>query len=280
MKKLCLIFICFSYFICQSQIKVDSVLDNVLNKYHKTGAKKYLMVEFSKFESENSSERYDIYLDSTNNLLEYIGLSIIHYSYDSLKRIKIIEGFNQNGELSYWDFPPLQKFSYTHDTLVPKLNKIRNEVCACINPDSLGMIIRIYEYYNDTTYNKIRINLISSDSLIRLKYSYNINRKLSKNSKNVAYTYREYDKKTGYLILHERYYDKHLELVNGVHMAYKSDNYAQHCSVPYAYSIREIKDNEIVTIKFYNKNHLLVDTYRKSGGGPYPGSGIINKTTR
>ena len=106
---LCLVNVGFSQ-IKNTQISVDSLLFKINSNYSKSGKKDYLGEKFTKFETKNKEDRYDLFLDSTNQLNNHIGLSIVHYSYDKLKRIKLIEGFDSIGFRRYWDFPIIQKY--------------------------------------------------------------------------------------------------------------------------------------------------------------------------
>ena len=246
---------------CNAQISVDSLLTNIYSSYTETGSKNYLSETFTIFESQDRKDRYDIFLDSTNQIDENIGLSIVHYSYDKLNRIQLIEGFNKEGYRSYWDFPEKQIFRYVIDTLVPEINKIKNEICNCQNPEILSDVIVIKEINTDTVYNKIRISIISKDSTEKLSYSICSNGKLCNKAENTFYIYRKFHKKNKSKIIHERFYDAGLKLVDGKHGVNTSEFTSYFPpGTSYAYSIREIKNGEVKTINFYDKNGSLVET--------------------
>jgi hypothetical protein len=217
------------------------------------------MESFTKFESENKKDRYDIFFDSTNQINEYIGLSIVHYSFDELNRIKLIEGFNSKGMRSYWDFPEIQKFRYVSDSVVTEMNQIRNEICNCINPDTLSDVVIVKEINTDPIYNKIRISIISKNSTMKLIYSICPNGKICNRSENVSYIYRQFDTSIRFLIIHERFYDADLKLINGEHMAYESETFALDPNISYAYSQRELNNGRISSIKFFNKEGEMID---------------------
>lgn len=245
---------------CQAQIAIDSLLSSINSKYAKIGTKEYLSESFTIFESDNKKDRYDIFLDSTNQINEYIGLSIVHYTYDDLNRIKLIEGFNSKGIRSYWDFPEIQIFHYVSDTIVVEMNRIKNEICNCIHPDSLSDVLMIKEINTDTIYNKIRYTISSKDSTTKLSYSICSTGEICQRGGNVNYIYREFDGKNRSKIIHERYYDMKLNLVNGNYNVYTSESVSYFPPVKeYAYSLRELKNGEIRTIKFYNKKGKLVE---------------------
>lgn len=252
-----------------TQISIDSLLLKISSHYSKTGIRKYLGETFTIFETENKKDRYDLFLDSNNKLQENIGLSVVHYSYDELNRIILIEGFNKSGKRSYWDFPEVQVFRYVSDTIVSDFNKIRNEICNCKNQDTLSDMVIIKEINSDTIYNKIRISIFSKDSTMKLTYSICSNGKICNRSENASYIFRQFDKKVRYLIVHERYYDRKLRLVNGRHQVFQSENVSYSArDKPYAYSIRELEKGEIKTIRFYNKTGKIVGVEEYIISGP------------
>lgn len=261
-KRITIFTILFLTLNCNAQISIDSLLSSLNSNYSRTGSKEYLLETFTKFESDNKKDRYDVFLDSTDKLQEYIGLSIVHYSYDKLNRIILIEGFNRLGFRSYWDFPVITKFTYVSDTIVSELNKIRNEICNCKSLDSLSNVVveKEISFREDSIYNKTRYKIFSQDSTIKLTYSICSNGKICKRGNNVFYIYREFDKKNKTIIIHERYYDDKLKLINGKHDVYKSENVS--FSPPtktYAYSIRQMEEGEIKVIRFYNKKGKLLE---------------------
>lgn len=255
---------------CNAQISVDSLLSDINSNFSKTGSKKYLQETFTIFESQNKKERYDLYLDSTNKLKEYIGLSIVHYNYDELNRIILIEGFNDKGIRNFWDFPSKQIFRYVSDTVVSEFNKIRNEICNCKSQDTLSDVVIIKEINSgtDSIYNKIRISIYSKDSTNKLSYAICSNGKICKKSENVRYIFRQFDKNEKSIIVQERYYDGRLRLLNGKHSVYKTENFSYSANISYAYSLREIRDREIRTIRLYDKRGKLVDTKEYIMSGP------------
>jgi hypothetical protein len=256
---------------CISQISVDSLLTTIHSNFKQIGSKKYLKETFTIFESANKKDRYDLFLDSTNKLKEYIGLSIVHYNYDNLNRIKIIEGFNEKGIRSYWDFPSKQIFKYVSDSVVYEFNKIRNEICNCKNQDSLSNVVIIKEINSgsDSIYNKTRITISSIDSTYKLSYSICSNGEICKKPENVRFIFRQFDKNEKNIIVQERYYDRKLRLLNGKHSVYYTE-YISNSPInkAYAYSVREISKNEIKVIRFYNKRGKLIDTKEYISTGP------------
>lgn len=245
----------------EAQLSMDSLLTVVNNSYAKTGSQKYLVESFTHFESVDKRDRYDLFLDSTGNLQEYIGLSVVHYGFDERNRITLIEGFSSSGERSYWDFPPVTTFRYVSDTLVPEMNRIRNELNNSQNSELLSNVSIIRELYRNTAYNKTRIKVYSSDSTMKLAFVVCPDGQIcNRKSKEVAYIFREYDK-TDKTIIGEYRYNSKLKLVDGHHPVFTSENVAvRSSSKSYAYSIRELKDGKLNTIRYYNRKGKLVET--------------------
>ena len=242
-----------------AQISVDSLLSITNTSFSKTGTREYLSETFTIFKSENKKERYDIFLDSTNQLSEYIGLSIVHYSFDELNRIILIEGFSSKGVRSYWDFPVIQIFRYVSDTVVVQMNNIKNEICKCQSLDTLSDVVITKEKTIERIYDKVRISVSSKDSMMKLAYAICSNGKVCQRGENAYYVYHEFGGKRKKKITQERYYDNELRLVNGKHDVHTTENSAYSVStIPYAYSIRELEEGEIETINFYNKKGKLV----------------------
>lgn len=258
MNKLTLVLITLLAFSGTSQVSVDSLMTALNENYHKSGTSNYLQADFTVFKSDDSLDRYDVNLDSNNLLNEYIGLSIVHRAFDSQKRPTITEGFNKSGELSYWDFPPLQKFSYSDDTLVPLINKVNNEICQCDTSNVHGTIRRIVEYDENRVMTSARVTEMTKDGSVKLRYGYRSKTKTLLNYNDLVYSYREYDDSTTYLIVHERFYDLDFKLLENKYPVRSGDNVSTGSYVPYAYSIREVVNGKFTILRFYDANNNLV----------------------
>ena len=245
---------------CNSQISVDSLISILNARYTKTGTRNHMQEKFTVFETEDKKDRYDLYLDSAGHLNEFIGLSIVHYSYDDQNRIILIEGFNSKGERSYWDFPDVQKFRYVNDTLIPAMSQISNQICDCDNPDNLYHVTIVQEINSGSNYNPVRYSVFSKDSLMKLSFSTNSVGEIWPSLMNVAYIFRVFDPVNKSLILQERYYNPKLKLVMGLHSIYTSETIAYTASESYAYSIRTFDKGSLKTASFYNKKGKLIKT--------------------
>lgn len=253
----------------QSQISVDSLLQEIDVKYTKTAERDYLMEKFSIYESADKLDRYDLFLDSSNQLQENIGLSVVHYAYDVQNRLVLIEGFNSKGERSYWDFPVVQRFTHTHDTVVSVFNQLKNDYCNCQHEERLSSVMKTQEIYRNTTYSKTRFHMYSNDSTMRLTYSICSNGKVCNRGKNVAYVFRVFDKHYPSRIIHERYYDDQLQLIDGEHSVYETEWLSFNSPVSYAYSERELIDGNLSLVRFYNaKKELIHSKKYNHHGGP------------
>ena len=247
-------------FYANTQISVDSLLSKINSDYSIAGTNEYLGESFIKFELADKGDRYDLYLDSINQLNNHIGLSIVHYSFDELNRIKLIEGFDSTGVRSYWDFPVIQRFRYVADTVISEFNKIKNELCNCQGLDTLSLLVEITEINRNPIYNKTRLKVISRDSTMKLTYAFCSKGNLCKRRENVSFIFRVFDNENRSIIAHERYYDADLNLVDGLHNVSETETLSYYPSEEYAYSVRNLKKGELDTIRFYNKKGKLVDT--------------------
>jgi hypothetical protein len=247
---------------CKGQISVDSLLTAIKVSCTETGSQKYLLQSFTRFESADRRDYYDLFLDSTGRLQEYIGLSIVHVSFDEKNRKSLIEGFNGNGMRSYWDFPVVQKFRYINDTLVPEMNRIRKEMNGSQDSEILSNVTIIREFNTDAVYDRTRFKVYSQDSTLKLSFVFCPDGEIcNRKPEQAAYVFREYDKNDKRIIIQERYYNSKLELVDGNHPVFTSETVAvSSSSKPYAYSIRELKDGKLNTIHYYNQKGELVET--------------------
>ena len=244
----------------KGQISIDSLLMRIKYEYYQTGTTDYLGSKFTKFETPDATNRYDIYLDSNNQLKEHIGLSIVHYTYDSQQRIILIEGFNSKGFRSFWDFPEIQKFRYVNDTVVAEMNRIRDEICDCVFPEILSNVKIVEEINSTRSFNVLRYTIYSKDSLMKLTFAKTSDGKFYSSSNKVSFVYREFDSITAHLIIHERHYDAKLKLVMGKHNLYTSETVAYSAEGSYAYSIRTFDKGLLKTAAFYDKKGKLIKT--------------------
>lgn len=250
---------------CFSQINTDSLLQRLQRSYQQTRIQNHLMEDFLVFEDENKRDRYDVFFDSTQQLGEYIGLSILHYQYDSLNRITLLEGFNKSGQYSYWDFPPRNEYYYFNDTITPKLNRIKNELCNCVSPDSIGYIQTMVEYYFQEGFpDRVRTTEMSKDSLMKVFYVNKFDGSYMHNKEYVVFKFREYEKIGKKFITQERFYDVNFELINKKHLIGSTDRSGKFASIDYAYSIREVDSLGIRKIYLYDSKNELVDETNNS----------------
>ena len=257
-----------------SQFSTDSLIKELTNNYSQNKKVGYLNYPYTEFVSKDSLDKYHLFLDSNDSLIEKIGLSIVHYQYDSLNRIKIIEGFNKAGKPYYWDFPVKEVYNYYSDTSIKILNRVFNDICKCDTNNSVGKIKTIDKFNKDLSMYKRTITLKSNDGLKQLEFSKDTLNNVLKRSKSSYYRYRKFDKKYKNMISHERYYDKNLKLVSGKYSAFQSRSWAIQVGIPYSYSIRKVSSGIIVNMKFYDENDKLVHEYNKYSGGPFPTSGV------
>lgn len=133
------------------RVNIDSLFVHVKTNFIQGQPRAYLQESFAVFESPNKLEAVHIFLDSLNRPNDYIGLCAVYYRFDSLFRVRSIEGWNRAGKPSYWDFAPLSTFEYRDistsafvrklEQSVPDFNVAASPVLLCVEqeiyPDSL-----------------------------------------------------------------------------------------------------------------------------------------------
>lgn len=256
------------------------MLQRLQTNYEQTRIQKHLLEDFLVYEDESKRDRYDVFFDSTQELGEYIGLSILHFQFDSLMRIKLIEGFNKSGQYSYWDFPPRNVYFYSNDTITAQLNRIKNELCNCISPDSLGYIETIVEYYFQEGFpDRVRTTEMSKDSLMKVQYVNKLDGSYMHNKDYVVFKFREYEKIGKKIITQERFYDVQFELLDKMHHVSLSDNTWIESTIEYAYSKNKNEDINLAVL--YNKNGKFVGEVDKFIGirdsGPINVGSLLKK---
>lgn len=258
--------------ISNAQIAMDSLMSELNMNFSVEGTKSYLMENFTCFESKNGKDRFDVCLDSLDQLQEYIGLSVVHYSFDDANRLTLIEGFNRSGQRSYWDFPAVTTFTYINDTLVTDMNRLIREACKCELTSVLSNVMIEKEFYlsSDSVYNRTRYFVTSQDSLFKLRFTKNLNHRICRQDDNSYYILRQFDSAKSRNIVQERYYDEKLKLVNGAHEVYINESFSQSApNQPYAYSLRHLSNGKISAFEFYDKKGRLVEKREEINfGGP------------
>ncbi len=252
---MCKIVVVFLFFTSNviAQISVDSLLTNLNTSYNKIGTRKYLQEKFIQFESANKREIYDVYFDSTNQLSEYIGLSIVHYSYDTKNRVTLIEGFNSKGERNYWDFPDKTVFTYYLDTTLVQLDSTLSQLN--ISTNNRFNVVREEEFNNTEKFNMDRYKVYTNDSLIKIDFAiWKRNNTISHNREYISYTLKQFDSIYKNEIIAVRYFDSTLNLIDAKTIWEK----------PYAYKEISLKDGKENLINYYNKNGELVYVEDKS----------------
>lgn len=241
------------------QLSIDSLLTVLEQDFQKNGTRKYLMEEFTIFESKDRKDRYDVFLDSNNVIQDYIDLAIVHYSFDDFNRVTLIEGYNKIGKRSYWDFAPLQKIHYTDDTSINIVNFQLSQYFGCFVKTFKGEYKITEEYYEDPKYNLQRHLFRTNDHIASFTFSVCSSGDICDKGNGVGFIYREYDTLERTVIRKEYYYDSKQERLDAKHPYYINDNVSQnYFGKPYSRSERVIKDGKIEKIFFYNRRGKLV----------------------
>lgn len=260
---------------CQvRKVGIDSLVNHANQNFIKGQDKEYLMESFTVFENIDNSEAIHIYFDSLNNPNEYIGLCAVYYTYDSLHRVTSIEGWNRQGEPSYWDFPPLTTFQYEDYSNSMLIKKLRQAVPDFNSSFSSFTRTIVEEIYNDSEskYNKTNFRITSSDKKWTMRY-------YSKPTKGI----RTVCDNTWFVLQHldstnqidaEYFIGLDTTLIDGSHTC--SSLYSQLAVVanieelPPKYSIaRKYKEGMKREIKYFDKRNNLVYV-RIISTGPIP----------
>jgi hypothetical protein len=164
-----------------SQLNMDSILIEINSKnFLKTGHKKYLSVEFQRFENTKGNEIFDVYFDSTGKIGEYIGVSLINRAFDDEGRLINQYGYDRNGNYFLWDFDPIITYNYKNNTTIKNAFNSKNELTyrSISITDSLDRVINYFEFNQyleqlvncETTYldssNLVRIKNYSAEGLL------------------------------------------------------------------------------------------------------------------
>jgi hypothetical protein len=120
MKNLVNFLMIFSSTFLNSQIDLDSLNAELVYSGHfvKSENKKYLLGNFQRYENKQKTEFYDVCYDSSGNLSDYIGVSLVHITIDSKGRILKQIGYDSKGNYNLWDFSPIQLNTYLKDTTI------------------------------------------------------------------------------------------------------------------------------------------------------------------
>lgn len=203
-----------------SQMNMDSLMNHISNsKICKVvGPVKYMTRNFQRFESVDKLQLYDVCLDSTGKLSNYIDLSIVHKTFDEQGRLLKIIGYGPEGTYSFWDFSPITEFIYRNDTTIETEYNYKYKFLSkktSITDDKKRIIEIFYEdaksAYFDRTLNTY------NDSLNTLTIaSYDERNILKKDKNGVAFIYQKFDSNRKNII-EQQFLDARHKLIDGKH---------------------------------------------------------------
>lgn len=263
---LTIIFILTSNFVF-SQIKLDSLMNELSNpkKYKLTAPVKYMTEDFQRFESTDKKELYDVYLDSTGKLSNYIELSVVYRTLDLQGRQLKTIGYNRDGTYYLWDFPPIKEMIYKKDTTIETNYNYKYMFSSrktTITDKKDRIIEIIYQDKESNNYDRT-INKYN-DSLNELTITrYDNNNKLIKDKNGVVFIYQKLDSINKKEIVEQRFLDINNKLVDAKH----EFNYTQTGCV-FSIIYRKLENNEFVT-DYYNSAREHVCTENDSNPGVF-----------
>ena len=238
------------------QINLDSLKNQLetSSTWTKTKTVDYLMKSFQRFEKVDHKESFDIYIDSTGHLSEYIGLSAVYKQFDSQNRITKRIGYNLKGGYYLWDYSPIETTEYHNDSTilthynfqfilserVITVKDSKDRIVETLNYDkNLKLYSRIVNEYNDLQ-NRLLIK------------TYDGNGKFKANENGVAIRLQKFDSIDRKFIVEERFYDANMNLIDADHSSSNSSGF----KCEYSILRREFKNKE-ERISFFNSKDKL-----------------------
>jgi hypothetical protein len=213
-----------------------------------------MLVDFQRFESTDKKELYDVCLDSTGKLSNYIELSIVRRTLDSLGRQLKTIGYNKEGKYFLWDFPPITEMIYNKDTTIETHynHKYIFSSRETKITDKKGRVNEIiYQGKESKNYDRtVNIYNDTLDELTIMHYDNNTNLKQDKNG--VVYIYQKFDSINKNDIIEQRFLDINKKLVDNKH---EFNNSQTNCIFSVIY--RKFEKGEFVTY-YYNSNGKIV----------------------
>lgn len=232
MKKLFFLIIASQLSNAFSQLNTDSLM-KVLHdpgKFTFTQEVKYMTEMFQRFKSNDKNEHYDVYIDSTGNLGEYIGLAIVHEVFDQENRITKRIGYSSKGTYSLWDFEPIMEWSYSKNTKTYSLYDDQYAFQAKYTEtrdEKQRLIEEIYEDKNPT-YHKKTIHQYDDALHTETISYYDQNGKLKPNENGASIIQLKKDPLTDQII-EERFYNQAHRPVDGEHTLFRDSNSRKGC---------------------------------------------------
>jgi len=216
--KILLFFVLFAS-VAQAQINMDSLKQylEMSNRWKNTKSVDYLMQPFQRFEIEDKTETYDLFIDSLGNLNELFGVTAVYRKFDQQKRLTKLIGYKLNGNYFYWDYSPIILNEYRQDTTIVDYydtNFMLTERNITIH-DAKERIVEKLVYDSSLKLSSRRVNdYFDRQNMLFLK-SYDGNGKLKLDKKGLAVKLQIFDDKNR--IIEERFYDSQMNLIEADH---------------------------------------------------------------
>lgn len=241
-----------------SQIDIDSLYTKISRDYVYHGEYKLLMENFQVYWNNDSTDAYFFYVDSNDIMNDYICLATLHKSYDSLGRKILDEGYNLEGVLFNWDFPPYETYEYIFLPEENLLQEALNFHCEC---DTVVRNVRAVlnkEYDENKKLIRIRTRMYTEDSLAALEFVLNPDSSLNTYEKVASYLFRVYSNERKIKILEEWHFDPNMKLVSDTYAIFSTDRVSTFPDVKHAGYELIIIDEKNFIRKFYNKRRELI----------------------
>lgn len=239
----------------KAQIDLDSLRQSIENSttWTKTKTIDYLMQPFQRFETVDKLEKIDLFIDSTGQLNEFIGLTAVYQQFDNQNRITKRIGYNLKGNYYLWDYSPIQTTEYLNDTTIIthydyQYILTRKETNI---KDDKGRTIEELRHDKDLKlYSRKTYNYIDQQKEL-LVTTFDGDGQIKNDEFGVGIIWQKFDSINR--LIEKRYYDSQMNLVDGEHDWPSSSNIFE-CK--YSILIREYKNNEELT-KYYNSKKEL-----------------------
>jgi len=265
LNKILILCFVFSALNLKSQINLDSLVNAIKtsSEFSIKDTVHYTFGDFTKFENNTKTKRFDICLDSAGTLCENLKVSLIRYEYDSIGRKTLTTGYNIQGNYNLWDFPPIEIISYSNDSIITDTYahnvKLRKRTIEKL--DLMGRLETEKHYNHDLAFTRGTAITFDSTNYKIISSNINATNELINDEFGVATIEIYVNNFSDNHITKQFFYDKDAKLVNGFHLSQSTymSNLSESVPKPFAYFVisRDETSSETST-KYYNASHQLV----------------------
>jgi hypothetical protein len=235
---------------------MDVVLTS--NNFHKTKTKIYLLENFQRFENSDSTKSYDVYLDSSSKIKEYIGLSMVYKEYDKEGRTTKRIGYNLKGDYFLWDFAPIIQTYYSYDSITNDyynyLYKLHHRNTTI--KDSLDREVESINFDKNLKFTS-RSTKIYDDYLKQVIITnYDVDGNLKPNKFGVSIQLKKFNSQDFNSYSEEYFYDSNMKLIDADHKYLSSENESE---LKYSQIKSKNQGAEYTTIYYNAKGRVICE---------------------